>query len=347
MRATDADSIIVDRDMLSDTFLPGTLIARDAQVAHLQRWLGTAVETRSPVYVWLYGPSGAGKTAAALRVVNQLQEARNVESALINCWTHASYFEVLDALTAEFRILRAEQHRSSHKLEKISRHLTGKPCVIIMDEVDRMKPAERSGTLYNLARLGAVSLVCISNDHEALHGLDDRVRSRLNPATIHFPAYQRQELAQVLHARAEHGLRTNAASRRALEAIAALADGDARVGIGLLRNAAQAADQKGEHEIAAQELERRAHELQQATHAHRLASLTDDHRILYQILERFGQLTSAGLRKAYLHRCAETGRQPLAPRTFFNYAQRLVEGGFATRELARTQGREWLFRIVR
>ena len=104
--------IVLDADLLSDSHVPDKLISREGHVAELDQRLTASVQARAPVHVWLHGPTGAGKTAAALSVVNRLQEAGRIESALINCWEHGTYFEVLDALVAELRILRAEEHRS-------------------------------------------------------------------------------------------------------------------------------------------------------------------------------------------------------------------------------------------
>lgn len=347
MPEADKSSIILDSELLSDRYIPDTLIARETQMAELHRWLLAAVESRTPSHVWVYGPSGAGKTAATLSVVNQLQETHGLDNALINCWEHSSYFEVLDALVSEFRILRAEQHRSSHKLEKIGKHLGGKPCVIIVDEVDRMKPSERSATLYNLARLGAVSLVFISNDNRALAGLDERVRSRLSPCTIHFPGYQPDELFRILRARADRALLPDAAPDRALEASAEMARGDARVALRMVRNAALATDQAGQDRITVGQLETLGSQVKEADRATRLEALTEDHRIVHQVLERFGQLTAGGLYKGYVHRCSQIGRKPLAVRTFSNYANQLVRAGLVTCVSVRGKSRERLFKIVR
>lgn len=117
------------------------------QTAEVQRWLTTAVESGAPIHVWLHGPSGAGKTVTALRAVADLRNAGSTESAVLNCWEHNTYFEVLDALVGQLRILRGEEHRSSLKRERIGRHLRGRPLVLLLDEIDQMRHAERGTTL--------------------------------------------------------------------------------------------------------------------------------------------------------------------------------------------------------
>ena len=41
------------------------------------------------------------------------------------------------------------------------------------------------------------------------------------------------------------------------------------------------------------------------------------------------------LYKGYLHRCAQVGRKPIAPRTFTSYAAKLVQAGLISREPTR------------
>jgi len=345
MHRTARAHLILDADVLSDAYLPERLIGRETQATEVHRWLGTAVESRAPIHVWLHGPSGAGKTATALRGLSVLRDAGITNSAVLNCWEHNTYFEVLDALVGELRILRAEEHRSSLKLERIRRHLGGRPFVVMLDEVDQMRPAERGTTLYNFARLGTVSLVAIANHARALHELDERVRSRLSPRVIAFPPYRTGEMVTLLRDLAARALVSRAVAEGDLERIAAIAAGDARVAIQLLRNTAHSAELVGEQRITPDSLAREWRHAKAATQARALEALTEDHRLLYRIVAQQTAVTSGRLWQAYVHRCAEVKRKPLALRTFSNYANRLVQAGLLGCAPARVKGRERLFSI--
>lgn len=136
-------------------------------------------------------------------------------------------------------------------------------------------------------------------------------------------------------------------SERALELIAETAVGDARTAIRLLRQGAVAAEQAGNRKLDVHALGDVADQAAEADRASRLATLTEDHKVLYRILERFGQLTAGALFEQYKQRCAHLNRKPIALRTFSGYANQLVQAGLVDRDIVRGKSRERLFRIVR
>lgn len=79
---------------------------------------------------------------------------------------------------------------------------------------------------------------------------------------------------------------------------------------------------------------------------HVLNSLTQDHRMLYEIVKQKGKILSGDLWEEYLQRCERIGRKPLAWRTFSDYCNRLVQTGLVTSERARVRGKVRLFSVV-
>jgi Cdc6-like AAA superfamily ATPase len=124
----------------------------------------------------------------------------------VNCWEKDTFFEILDDIILQLRILRAEEHRTSLKLEKLRKHLGAQPLIIILDEIEQIKPSERSTTVYNLDSVSNVGMVCISNSHESLFELKELVRSRLNPYPVSFPAYTARSIMDILTHRASLAL---------------------------------------------------------------------------------------------------------------------------------------------
>jgi Cdc6-like AAA superfamily ATPase len=89
---------------------------------------------------------------------------------------------------------------------------------------------------------------------------------------------------------------------------------------------------------------RQRKELQAARKEHLLNTLTEDHRMLYRIVKQKGRILSGDLWQEYLWRCRKIKRKPLAPRTFSEYASRLVQAGLITSERARVRGKVRLFK---
>jgi len=77
-----------------------------------------------------------------------------------------------------------------------------------------------------------------------------------------------------------------------------------------------------------------------------LNDLTQDHRIFYEVVKQKGKILSGDLWEKYLKRCSQLSRRPLAPRTFSEYANRLVRAGLITSERARVRGKVRLFKAV-
>jgi cell division control protein 6 len=249
-------------------------------------------------------------------------------------------------MICQLRILRAEQNRTSFKLEKLRSHLKDLPLVILLDEIDQIKHSEISTILYNFDSILNAGLICISDSTQALIELQERVRSRLNPYTVFFPRYSRRNLLEILTYRAEQALASGSWTRTALQRIASVAQGDARAGIRMLRRAAVLADHQRMDKITTRSLKGQIKAAKEARKTRILNNLTQDHRILYKIVKQQRQVLSGDLWQKYLQHCARLKRKPLASRTFSDYANRLVQAGLITSERARVKGKVRLFSMV-
>jgi len=341
----NSPSLILDQRQFSEEYVPDRLTGREAQVRAIVQCLTPALSKHKPVHLWLCGRPGTGKTAAALHVLGRFAEKANLQSLVVNCWEKDTFFEIVDDIVLRLRILRAEEHRTSTKLDRLRRYLADRPLIIVLDEIDRMGPAERSTTLYNLGGMGNVGLICITNRQGSLFELEERVRSRLSPHLVFFPAYSLQELAHILECRAEAGLAPAAWPAPVLRRIAGMADGDARAAIQALRRAAELTEE-GEAVVSVDVLAEQHALASEARSAYVLGSLAEDHRALYGIVRQRGQVLSNDLWQEYLHQCSESGRKPLAARTFSNYANTLVHKGLLVCEQARVKGKVRLFKVA-
>jgi cell division control protein 6 len=346
MYETGQTSMIVEHSILRESYIPEKLFDRETQVQEILRCLSPLLKGRKPINLWLYGEPGTGKTATTIYLLNHIREKAGIKGILINCWQKDSFYEILDEIISQLRILGAEEHRTTIKLEKLRRYLNDQPFVIVLDEVDQLTPSERSTTLYNLDSLANVGVICISNSQQPLFELEERVRSRLNPYTVFFRTYPCGTLMEILTHRAGMALAAGVWSDKTLTRIAGLANGDARMAISTLRNAVELAEEGHCDKISAYALEKQQSSARQAKRECTLKSLTEDHRMLYQIVKQQGQILSGDLWQEYLRHCEGVKRKPLAPRTFSDYANRLVQAGLITSERARVKGKVRLFKTT-
>jgi len=339
-------SIIVDQDVFKGTYSPDKLKAREIQCEQIMCCLSPLLQRHRPIHAWLYGKAGTGKTTTAIRIVRQIEEGGGVKSAIINCWEKRSFYEILDEMVFQLRILRADEHRTSFKLEKLRSYLKDRPFLVVLDEVDQVKRAELSTILYNLDSILNAGLICISDSTQVLEQLEDRVRSRINPYTVFFPPYSRQNLIGILTRRAQIALAPDSWTRTALERIATASRGDARAAIGMLHRAAVLADHQTRHRITKKLLDGQVKAVEEARVTGILKNLTQDHQTIYKIVKQERQILSGDLWQKYLQRCERIKRKPLAPRTFSDYANRLVKAGLVKCERARVKGKVRLFKIA-
>lgn len=346
MEVNEDSSIIVDHDLLRESYIPDKLQGRETQHSELMYCLSPIIKKRKPIHAWLYGAPGTGKTATAIHTLGPLEEQNVLKAIVVNCWEKHTFYEILDEMVSGLKILGAVEHRTSFRLEKLRSYLKDKPLVMVLDEIDRIRPNERSSILYNLDGIFNAGLVCISDSTHALNELEERVRSRLNPHTVFFPRYSCNDLLGILVDRAQVSLLDGSWSRAVLRKIASMAQGDARVAIRMLCRAALLADHHRIEKITAAGLRKQLEAARKAKKNNMLDHLTRDHRILYEIVKQNQRILSGDLWQKYSQRCERIKRKPLAPRTFSEYCNRLVDTGLICSERARVKGKVRLFKVV-
>jgi len=202
-----------------------------------------------------------------------------VSGVYVNCWENNSYYSVLDKLVRELRILGAEKLNTSYKLERLELFLGNKPFVIVLDEIDQPKAKERDSIIYNLCNIGNVGLVCVCNSRSVLYSMDERIRSRLNAKQIEFNPYTEDDLAYILE-KAELALHPDSWKRKTLTRIASLAEGDARVAIQTMKNAAYNAENDLRQKIKENHIREGYNSAKDIKKTYLLNKLTTHHRLL-------------------------------------------------------------------
>lgn len=313
--------MIQNARVLQPEFVPRDVVQRTQEVNTLSAALDPVTNGEPGETTFLYGPSGVGKTCIARHVTDRLHESvLDLTSKYVNCWEDYSRFKVL------YRLLEGidrafDVHRQStpkdELLERL-RNYDSAPYVVILDEVDQL---DDKRVLYDLYRTKGLTLVLIANEEEGLfEPLNARLTSRLRTATrICFDRYTVDELVAILEPRARRGLREDAVTTSQLEYIADAAAGDARVGIEVLRVAAQRARQEGLGEITDEVVQAAVSEAKVEIRQRNVERLTEDQRVLYEIITEVGEIAPGELYEEYRARANE----PKTDRMVRNYLQKM------------------------
>lgn len=338
--------ILLDADILSESYAPEEIHRRESQLKEIALCLRPILQSRKPMHTWLHGKPGTGKTATARFILRKLYHEAGVRGMYVNCWENPTFFSVLECIARELRMLGAEKLSTSFKLERLKRHLSNDPLVIVLDEIDQPPPKERHSILYNLSDFPMVGMICACNSEHVYFSLEERVKSRLNPVQILFEEYSCEELLNILICRSQFALAQDVWNENALKMIAQLANGDARIAIQTLKNAAYLAEMDKHKKISTSHVKRAWNNSKDLKKAYILHKLTDHHGLLFGLISKNSGILSGDLWRLYLKTCTAKGIEPIAIRTYSDYCNKLVETGLIRAKRAAIQGKVREFHII-
>ena len=191
------EGIIADPEVLEEDFIPQSVPCREVQKEELAFCLSPVEERMKPLDCLCHGKPGTGKTVLIKYVLQQLNEQTSALAFYVNCWENKTLNLILDRLIEQAEIFMPET-KYSVKISRLRKKIGNRPCVIALDEVDKLESKELNDALYMLKNLGKVGLICISNTRKYVLNLDPRITSRIHFRSINFPPYSDEELLTIL-----------------------------------------------------------------------------------------------------------------------------------------------------
>ncbi len=261
------NKIFEERNILRPEFVPKILPHRDNQIRKIAEIVACTLKNSKPSNIFIFGKTGTGKTAVVNYVKGHLNiQCRNSELPepkwiSLNCQQVNSSYRVLARICNELDPYNPVPIAGwpidvvfDKLIEKLDTYVHG-ICFIILDEIDILvkKMKKSHDILYNLARINSrlkqakVNIIGISNVLNFKNSLDPRVLSSLGEEEIVFPAYNAQELKEILDQRANFAFQRGALAHDIIPLCAALAakeHGDARKALDLLRKAGELAERR-------------------------------------------------------------------------------------------------------
>ncbi|MFC7070632.1 Cdc6/Cdc18 family protein [Halobaculum lipolyticum] len=374
----DEDTIFADMDRLNPntkTYQPETLPERESELDQLHSALRPATMGSTPLNVFVYGPTGQGKTVGISLKTSQLQAFADEKDMDLNvvhvrCKGMDKSYHVMTHLLKSLREKRlgpGEELPSGYQKKTLLAMIIdeleeiGGTVVVILDEIDAI--GSNDYILYELPRAEPdgvrLSIIGITNDLQFREGLDADVRSSLGEDEIEFAPYDANQLRDILARRAAGALRDTVVTDPdnpfdSLEsdvvaddaiplasAYAAQDSGDAREAIKLMFRACRFADDAGESTVAAKHV-KEAHEyLEQAAVERGIQSLPLQRALA---LLTVTQATITGtkspettdLHDIYQVFCEDLDAAAISERRFRDKLNDLADSGILTKE---TRGR--------
>jgi orc1/cdc6 family replication initiation protein len=333
------NGIIADHEVLEEEYIPQNLPCREVQKKELAFCLSPIEKGMKSLDCLCHGKPGTGKTALVKYVLQQIQESTNAFALYVNCWENKTLNLILDRLAEQLGLVIAEKGYSV-KLSRMKQKIKNRPCVVALDEIDKVSRENLNDILYMLKEIGKVGVVCISNTRKYILDLDPRTSSRIRFTFIEFPVYSDEELLTILEQRVIdcRALFPNSCEPSILKKIADLAAGDARIAIQLVRSAATIAEKLNRSRISDEDVEKGYEEVKEIRKKYYLERLTPHHRLIVGIVNENPRISSDSFYDVYKLKCIRLSLSPKSSRTFSNYVKELVELGYLKSERAKMRG---------
>lgn len=276
----EQQGLIRDRSLLDPNFVveEDRIVGRDEQLQEVTKMLRVALGDNRPPNLFLYGPSGTGKsliTKAVCNNISRICESRNIRFGTIevNCQDldtlGVAVYELAQQAADEAGVeVRVPKHgvATKEKWDELYRIVNENfdSVVFVLDELDmlvgrrdKQDPAF-SRLLYQLSRAGAnddldayISVVAISNDTKMMEAVGSRAVSSFTPEDVHFDDYDADQLKAILRRRQDafHDDVVDDDVIPLAAAFAAQTHGDARKAIDLMRVAGELAEREGDGRV--------------------------------------------------------------------------------------------------
>lgn len=295
-----------------DAIVPKQILHRHTQRKELKRCL----DNKSAEHVFLIGPPGTGKTSLSKWILGKhFQET----SVYVNCWNHRSTHEVLMQILIGIGEVVHGRESTGELADKLEKVLSQRRIVVVLDEIDKLKDPD---ILYTLSRNGC-GLVLISNRHDALVNMNSRIASSLPLTQIEFPAYADDEMFDILKDRVESSLKPMTFEDELIRVASSVSRGDARIGIQTLIRAGRYAEQKKHKRVTVEHVRKVVEQRKELNQTFPLFQLSEDQKIIYEILGKRGKMPSGEIYKQY----CQTVKGPVGERAYRQWMRKFVRLG--------------------
>lgn len=244
------ESVFRNPIALDFDFMPKLVPYREGEQQHMASCIKPLFSERNGRNLLIHGPPGVGKTVACRHVLKELEDkSDDIVPLYINCWQKNTSFKVALEMCEQLGY-RLTHNKNTDELLGVAIDILNKgSAVLVLDEVDKL---EDEGFLYILAeRLYRKCIFLITNLEEWAVRLDSRLTSRLSLDGLHFKRYSPEETRGILKQRADLAFYKDAVEKEAFERVVeeASRQGDIRVGLHILREAGNTAEEKASRSI--------------------------------------------------------------------------------------------------
>ena len=336
--------LIKNSNILRHDYIPDKILHRDGQQELVTQSLIPLYQKSIPPNLLVYGKPGTGKTLVVKKVLGQIQNrvdknAYKIKIVFTNAKDQSNLYNVLVDLGRQLGLKSKKTtddklwlpstglsisevfNRILYTIEKNKIN-----TVFVIDEIDHLaKLVDKTGKdiLYSITRAnlklknGSLSLVGISNDVSFKDQLDPRVISTLSEEEIVFPAYNTNEIKEILEDRIPLAFDENIVTQGALNLCASMAckqHGDARRAIKLLNVAGKTAELNQDNSITDKHVRLAAQRIEIDKESQQLNAFSLHEKLLVITIMKTPNISTGDIYSAYKSLCRITCQNELTQR---------------------------------
>jgi cell division control protein 6 len=336
--------LIKNSNILRHDYIPDKILHRDGQQELVTQSLIPLYQKSIPPNLLVYGKPGTGKTLVVKKVLKQIQNrvdknTYRIKIVFTNAKDQSNLYNVLVDLGRQLGLKSKKTtddklwlpstglsisevfNRILYTIEKNKIN-----TVFVIDEIDHLaKLVDKTGKdiLYSITRAnlklknGSLSLVGISNDVSFKDQLDPRVISTLSEEEIVFPAYNTNEIKEILEDRIPLAFDENIVTQGALNLCASMAckqHGDARRAIKLLNVAGKTAELNQDNSITDKHVRLAAQRIEIDKESQQLNAFSLHEKLLVITIMKTPNISTGDIYSAYKSLCKITCQNELTQR---------------------------------
>lgn len=377
----DEDRIFAWKQPLKkDSYEPDEIMHRDEEIKLYTNSLQDIVEGHEPNNVFVYGPTGVGKTAVTKWMREKLQreaQRRSVPLHIvgpINCRHYKTAYRLVTTIVNELRPADDQVAESGHSTDRVFNFLyeeiesLGGNVLLILDEIDNIPPDARNDFLYDLPRAEAnedtptsdakIGLIGISNNLKFVDALEPKVKSTLGEREIEFGPYNASQLGDILTYYADLAFKDDVLDDDVIPLAAAFAAqerGDVRQGLRILEKAGEYARMEGSSIVD----EGHVREATENIETDEILDYFDDKLSIQQglayisttlmVIEPQKEARTKHIYNLYTKLAASANADQVSERKFYEFLDQLCMLGLARsteRNLGRKGGRTYIYEVT-